>query len=124
VQLPRDVELSGDALASLTQILAIMNDEVMRSEDARPRWDIEQLMDLECRLGVMIGVDDLEPPAEGRTVTLCIDDVALLLDGMAFTEMFSVDLPWFELVQWTADFVTAELRRHWSDEEWRAWVAR
>jgi len=122
---PRELELTGDALASLTQILAIMNDEVLRAEDAAPRWEIETLLDLEYRLGVTIGVDDVGPPPDGsRTVVLGIDDVALLLDGMAFTEIFSAELPWFELVQWTTEFVTAELRQYWTDDEWRAWSAR
>ena len=122
---PRELELTGDALASLTQILAIMNDEVLRAENVAPRWEIETLLDLEYRLGVTIGVDDVGPPPDGsRTVVLGIDDVALLLDGMAFTEIFSAELPWFELVQWTTEFVTGELRRYWTDDEWRAWSAR
>ena len=52
------------------------------------------------------------------TVTLGIDDAALLLDGMAFTEIASADLPWIDMVRWTSDFVTSELRSHWSDAEW------
>ena len=53
-----------------------------------------------------------------REVELHIEDVALVLSGMAFTETMSADLPWFEMVRWTSDFVTAELRAHWSDAEW------
>ncbi len=48
-----------------------------------------------------------------------IRDAALLLDGMAFTEAASADFPWIEMVRWTTDFVTSELRRHWTDEQWR-----
>lgn len=122
--LPRELELSGEALASLTQILAIMNDQVLGGVEP-PRWEVEQLMTLEWRLGVTVGVDDVSPAvSDARTVTLGIDDVAMLLDGMAFTEIASVGLPWFEMVQWTSDFVTGELRRHWSEDEWRAWSAR
>jgi hypothetical protein len=43
---------------------------------------------------------------------------ALLLDGMAFTEIASADLPWIEMVRWTSDFVTSELRSHWTEAEW------
>ena len=57
-------------------------------------------------------------------VTLDIDDAALLLDGMAFTEIASMELPWFEMVQWTSDFITTELRQHWTDDEWRTYAAR
>ena len=58
--------------------------------------------------------------ASVRTVTIGIDDAALLLDGMAFTEVASAELPWVEMVRWTSDFITAELRQHWTDDEWRA----
>ncbi len=34
------------------------------------------------------------------------------------TEMMSVDFPWFDMVRWSVDFITAELRPLWSDEEW------
>jgi hypothetical protein len=36
----------------------------------------------------------------------------------------SVDFPFFEMVQWTSDFVTAELRSHWSEDLWLAYVGR
>ena len=43
---------------------------------------------------------------------------------MAFTEIASAEFEWAEMVRWTSDFVTAELRQHWSDDEWRSWVGR
>lgn len=117
---PREILLSGDAKAALTQIVAIMSDQIV-SGDAPARWSPEELMQLETRLGIVIGVDDVNlPSAEDTLVTLDIDDAALLLDGMAFTEVASADLPWIDMVRWTADFVTAELRGHWSEDEWRA----
>ena len=53
-----------------------------------------------------------------------IDDAALLLDGMAFTEVMSVEFPFFEMVQWTSDFVTTELRSHWTEDEWRKFASK
>lgn len=125
---PRDIVLGGEAIASLAQILAIMTDQVLGGE-GRPRWEIERLMELEARLGVSMGVDDVlsvvaAAAADNRTVTLGIDDAALLLDGMAFTEIASAEFAWFEMVQWTADFITAELRQHWTDAEWHEFAAR
>lgn len=114
--LPRDIELEPDALLALGQILGIMSDQVMSGEQTR--WDVERLMEVELRLGVVpgaFGVDQLDGTA---TVTLGIDDAALLLDGMAFTEVASADLPWIEMVRWTSDFVTSELRSHWTQAEW------
>jgi hypothetical protein len=56
---------------------------------------------------------------ESRSVDLHIEDAELLLAGMAFTEMASVDLPFFEMVQWTSEFIAAELRQLWTDDLWR-----
>ena len=120
---PRDIVLTGDAKAAITQIVAIMSDQLAVG-DGLGRWSAEELIQLEARLGIVIGVDDFQlPSAEDTLVTLDIDDVALLLDGMAFTEVASADLPWIDMVRWTADFVTAELRSHWTDDEWREFTA-
>jgi hypothetical protein len=101
---------------ALGQILGIMSDQAMSGTDAR--WDVERLMEIEVRLGVVPGAFGPEQLDEVDTVTLGIDDAALLLDGMAFTEIASADLPWIDMVRWTSDFVTGELRSHWSDAEW------
>lgn len=101
---------------ALGQILAIMSDQAMSG--AGSRWDVERLMEIEMRLGVLGGTGGLEQLTDAETVTLGIDDAALLLDGMAFTEIASADLPWIEMVRWTSDFVTSELRSHWSEAEW------
>ncbi len=116
MRLPRDIELEPDARLALGQILAIMSDQVMSGSPSR--WNVERLMEIEVRLGVVAGTGELDQLADVETVTLGIDDVALLLDGMAFTEIASADLPWIEMVRWTSDFVTSELRSHWSDAEW------
>lgn len=124
MHLARRLALSGEARAALGQIVAIMTDQVLAGE-GRPRWDVEQLMALEVRLGAAADIDDVVTLAESgdEVVTLGIDDAALLLDGMAFTEIASADLPWVEMVRWTADFVTTELRRPWTDDEWLAYAA-
>jgi hypothetical protein len=114
---PREFELEADARMALAQILGIMSDQAMSGDHTR--WDVARLMEVEARLGITLGVDDIgRGPDEAATVTLGIDDAALLLDGMAFTEIASADLPWIEMVRWTSDFVSTELRRHWSDDEW------
>ena len=91
-----------------------MTDQLMEGS-MLSRWDPEQLVGLEMRL-----TDALN----GSAIEIGIDDAALLLDGMAFTEVMSVEFPFFEMVQWTSDFVTAELRSHWSEELWMEWVGR
>jgi hypothetical protein len=107
--------MSEDAVASLLQIVGIMTDQVFESS-GRGRWTLDTLFELEVRL------EHARISGDG-VVTLGIDDASLLLDGMAFTEMASAELPWFEMVVWTSDFITHELRRHWTEEEWRSLVA-
>lgn len=111
---PRDVPLDDDALSALLQLLGIMTDQVLAAED-RPRWELEPLLLLETRL-------EMARSEGAPTVMLGIDEVALVLDGMAFTEAASAHLPWAEMVRWTSDFVTAELRTHWDETSWRAFL--
>jgi hypothetical protein len=112
---PREVPVSADSTAALLQILGIMSDELL-SGGGRPGWDFDRLDELEQRLqsAALHG---------SPSMALGIDEAALLLDGMAFTEMASVELPWFDMVRWTSDFVTEQLRQHWTDEEWSAFAA-
>ena len=106
---PRMVVLEHDAVLALTQILGIMLD-FLSEADSRSPWNPEHIIELDERLTT---------PAPGEALLLGIDDAELLLQGMAFTEVMSADLPWVETVRWVTDFVTAELRQHWTDEEWR-----
>ena len=117
MRLAREFELEADARMALAQILGIMSDQAMSGDDAR--WDVGRLMEVETRLGITLGVDDIGQGADSSAlVTIGIDDAALLLDGMAYTEIASADLPWIDMVRWTSDFVSTELRQHWTDDEW------
>jgi hypothetical protein len=107
---PRLVPLEHDAVLALSQILGIMLDQLFDGEGAYG-WSSEKILDLESRLMA---------PAEDEGVLLGIDDAALLLQGMAFTEVMSQEFPWIDTVRWVTDFVTEELRKHWSEEEWRS----
>jgi hypothetical protein len=107
--MPRLVLLEQDAVLALSQILGIMIDQLIDGGDANG-WDSEKIVDLESRLMA---------PSEDEGVMLGIDDAALLLQGMAFTEVMSQDLPWIDSVRWVTDFVTEELRQHWTEDEWR-----
>lgn len=111
---PREISLDEEAIASLRQIIGIMTDQVQLAE-RHTRWNVEHLIDLDERLFAH---------EDGQPIVLGIDDVALLLEGMAFTEIMSVELPWFDMVQWTSDFITSELRQHWTQEQWEQFAAR
>lgn len=111
---PRNIVFEPDAVSALFEILNIMTDQLMEGNMVS-RWGAEAVVGLQMRLSGL---------REGEPVEIGLDDAALLLDGMAFTEVMSVDFPFFEMVQWTSDFVTAELRSHWSEELWLAYVGR
>jgi hypothetical protein len=108
---PRLVMLEQDAVLALSQILGIMLDDLFGNVDSSG-WNSEHILDLEARLMA---------PAEEEGVLLGIDDAALLLQGMAFTEVMSQDLPWIDSVRWVTDFITEELRQHWTEDEWRTY---
>jgi len=111
---PREIVFEADAVSALFEILNIMTDQLMEGNMVS-RWDAEAVVDLQMRLSGL---------QEGEAVAMGIDDAALLLDGMAFVEVMSIDFPFFEMVQWTSDFVTAELRSHWTEELWLDYVGR
>lgn len=111
---PRSIDLEPGAAMALGQILGIMVDQLSGVTNASG-WDVEHLIDLDARLA---------EHEDGQLFMMGINDAALLLEGMAFTEIMSADFPWIDMVRWTTDFVTEELRQHWTDEEWRAFSAR
>jgi len=126
VTLERNVSLPAAAASSIEQIIGIMLDSFMAGGDPSTgrgafAWgiDIEQVVDLEQRMRDVWSPEELSR-GEGpdRSIELSIEDVTLVLQGMAFTEVMSAELPWVDMVRWTSDFVTAELRQHWNDDEW------
>lgn len=113
---PRSVMLSIEAASALRQIIGIMGDhgwtgataeDAMRGEllDAKLiyAWSAEEWQDM---------------AGEERAVELELEDMGMLLGGLSFTEVMSSELPWIDMVRWSVDFIAAELRPNWSDEEW------
>jgi len=115
VLLPRPVPLESDALAALAELLGIMTDQLVFSAEQQ-RWSIAAIADLSERIAYAQLLDE-------STMVLGLDDVALLIDGMAFTEHASAELPWIELVRWASDFIVGELRPFWSEQEWHEYMA-
>jgi len=111
---PKDIAFTEDAVLTLTELIGIMTDQLFEGNMSE-RWQAEHLVDLQVRIN---------DHYEGLPVRMGIDDAALLLDGMSFTEVMSVDFPFFQMVQWTSDFITSELRSHWTEDQWRAFVVR
>ena len=111
---PRTVTFEPEAVLALSEILGIMSDQLMDGE-MQQRWDAEHVVDLQLRLN---------DAHNGDAIEIGIDDAALLLDGMAFTEVMSAEFSFIEMVRWTSDFITGELRSHWTEDEWLTYVGR
>ena len=127
---PRQVSLPAEAASSIDQILGIVLDSFMggsaSSHVGAFGWgfDLECVVDLEQRLHDVWSPEELSRgDGDERQMELSMEDVALILQGMAFTEVMSADLPWIDMVRWTSDFVTTQLRAPWTDEEWEAFGA-
>jgi hypothetical protein len=127
---PRDVMLPAEAASSIDQILGIVLDSFMGGSPTAHvgafgwGFDVEQVVDLEQRLRDVWNAEELSRgEGDERPIELSMEDVALILHGMAFTEVMSADLPWIDMVRWTSDFVTTQLRAPWTEDEWEAFGA-
>lgn len=109
---PRTIYFDREAVMAMSQILGILLDQMFDFETSH-QWSTEHVVELEARLADLV---------EDEPIVLGIDDAALLLQGMAFTEVKSLDFPWIDMVRWVTDFVTAELRQHWSESEWQSFL--
>ncbi len=124
------MQLDRAGAGALVTILGIVLDNIQtaEAEGYRSNWNVEHVLDLDTRFhhvwpeltDSLMGFGGGDPGADDRReMELHIEDAELLLAGMAFTEMASTDLPFFEMVQWTSEFVASELRQLWSDDVWR-----
>jgi len=124
--LPRLITLPIEAASAIRQILGILDDHAMpypggasEANSAKAAEAAYRAVLLEDRVYNTWTADEWDQlQGDDRSIELEIEDAALLLDGLAFTETMSVDLPWIDMVRWTVDFITAELRPLWTDDEW------
>jgi hypothetical protein len=107
------VTLPPTAAAALLEVLGILGDNQAADDPGH-------LFDLQARIhGVWPAEEMVAQEGPDRSIELHIEDAELLIGGLAYTEVMSQDLPWIDMVRWTSEFVAAELRSHWSDDEWR-----
>lgn len=114
----RTITLPIEAGAALRETLGILDDH----QEAEDPYRSASL-----NLKILEAWSDEEwsaMQATDRSIEFDIEDAALILHGLAYTEMMSTDLPWFDMVQWTVDFIVGELRPTWTDDEWDALASR
>ena len=126
---PRTMRLERDAASALRQILGIMADHIVGfgADEGFGAWSIDDIVALEARIDDLwpdetFGMTEADPMSASdrdqpaRDFVVHIEEAELILAGMAFTEMASAEFPWADMVRWTSDFITGELRTLWSDE--------
>ncbi len=110
---PRSITLPIEAGAAIRETLGILGDHE-QSDDQLRALMLEQRVWESWTPDEWASMQGADQPIDFE-----LEDAAIILQGLAFTEIMSVELPWFPMVQWTVDFMTAELRPAWTDDEWR-----
>lgn len=110
--LERTIKLPIEAGAALRETLGILDDH-------REAEDPYRAASLNMKLLEAWSEEEWASlSADDRNIDFDIEDAALVLHGLAFTEQMSAELPWFDMVQWTVDFIVGELRPQWTEDEW------
>ncbi len=111
--LNRSITLPIEAGAAIHQTLGILDDHGQQREPMRAALLEQRVWD------GWTNEEWTSMAGDDAAIEFEIEDAAILLDGLAFTEMMSADLPWFDMVRWTVDFMTDQLRSAWTDAEWK-----
>lgn len=110
--LERTITLPIEAGAALRETLGIL-------EDHREAEDPYRAASLNLKIVEAWSEDEWSTmKAEDRGIEFDIEDAALVLQGLAFTETMSAEFPWFDMVVWTVDFIVGQLRPQWTEDEW------
>lgn len=114
----RTITLPIEAGAALRETLGILDDH-------READDPYRAASLNLKLLEAWTEDEWQSLAgPDRAIDFDIEDAALILHGLAFTETMSAELPWFDMVQWTVDFIVTELRPQWTEDEWSTFASK
>ncbi len=101
--LSETMTLPIEGAAALREILGILTDHEVEDIDGR-------LDALDKRLSLAWSSDEwISMKATDRGIPMTRDDAKLLINGLRFTEMMSVHLPFFDQVCFVSDWIVAEL---------------
>jgi hypothetical protein len=113
----RTLRLPWEGVESLRTILGIVDDHGLRV-DQQAKHNLEaKLSAAPLQHGpVAAGNEDIEVD-----VDLTMPEAALLLDALRFTDLMSMELPFYDMVVDTVQFVSDQLVGLWSPQAWMAW---
>jgi hypothetical protein len=109
----RTLSMPAEGVIALQTVIGIIDDHALPADP----WAYASLTKtLQESSPVSTGAD-----GETISITLSMAEADLLLRGLSFTEAMSVELPWYEMVIFTVQFVGDALLGLWSDAEWLAY---
>jgi hypothetical protein len=106
----RLLRMPAEGVIALQTVIGIIDDHALVADP----WVYASLTKtLQENTPVSTGGD-----GEEIEISLTIAEADLLLRGLAFTEAMSVELPWYEMVVYTVQFVGDALVDLWTAAEW------
>jgi hypothetical protein len=106
----RTLLLPWEGVEALRTVLGILDDHEVRVDTGAYESISVKLLD-----AVMMGPQDGDIP-----VNVSIAEANLLLEGLRFTDIMSMDLPFYDAVVDTINFVGEQLLALWTNAEWLA----
>ena len=109
----RMLSMPAEGVIALQTVIGIIDDHALPADP----WVYASLIKtLQENSPVSTGGDGHE-----ISIPLSMPEADLILRGLAFTEVMSVELPWYEMVIFTVQFVGDALVELWTDAEWLAY---
>ncbi len=106
----RMLHLPWEGVEALRTVLGILDDHEVRVDPKAYEAISVTLLD-----AVMMGPQDGDIP-----VNVSLPEANLLLEGLRFTDVMSMDLPFYDAVVDTINFVGEQLLALWTNTEWLA----
>jgi hypothetical protein len=104
----RSMVLPWEGVEALRTVLGILDDHEVRVDTVAYESISVKLLD-----AVMMGPQDGDIP-----IDVSLPEANLLLEGLRFTDVMSMDLPFYDMVVDTINFVGDQLLAMWSTNEW------
>lgn len=109
----RTLSMPAEGVIALQTVIGIIDDHALHADP----WVYASLTKtLQENSPVSTGAD-----GDQISIQLSMPEADLLLRGLSFTEAMSVELPWYEMVIFTVQFVGDALVELWTDAEWLAY---
>ena len=106
----RTMVLPWEGIEALRTVLGILDDHEVRVDAVA-----YETISIKLVNAVMMGPQDGDIPVE-----VSIPEANVLLEGLRFTDVMSMDLPFYDTVVDTINFVGEQLLALWSSTQWLA----